>query len=195
MINDIEIVKVISACLRKYRPAYVIFDPVMVSTSGHKLIEDDAIAALTDDLMPLTSLITPNLREAEVLTDHPINNVEEMKSAALELLKFGCKAVLLKGGHLEGGLMCDVLQIAGESTPHLFTSTKIESPNTHGTGCTLSSAIATFLALGYVMPQAVERAKRYVTHGIEAGKDIRIGEGHGPLNHFYHPVPMNIKEE
>lgn len=167
----------------------------MVSTSGHKLIEDDAIAALTDDLMPLTSLITPNLREAEVLTDHPINNVEEMKSAALELLKFGCKAVLLKGGHLEGGLMCDVLQIAGESTPHLFTSTKIESPNTHGTGCTLSSAIATFLALGYVMPQAVERAKRYVTHGIEAGKDIRIGEGHGPLNHFYHPVPMNIKEE
>ena len=124
MINDIEIVKVISACLHKYRPAYVIFDPVMVSTSGHKLIEDDAIAALTDDLMPLTSLITPNLREAEVLTDHPINNVEEMKSAALELLKFGCKAVLLKGGHLEGGLMCDVLQIAGESTPHLFTSTK-----------------------------------------------------------------------
>lgn len=195
MINDIEIVKVISACLHKYRPAYVIFDPVMVSTSGHKLIEDDAIAALTDDLMPLTSLITPNLREAEVLTDHPINNVEEMKSAALELLKFGCKAVLLKGGHLEGGLMCDVLQIAGESTPHLFTSTKIESPNTHGTGCTLSSAIATFLALGYVMPQAVECAKRYVTHGIEAGKDIRIGEGHGPLNHFYHPVPMNIKEE
>ena len=153
MINDIEIVKVISACLHKYRPAYVIFDPVMVSTSGHKLIEDDAIAALTDDLMPLTSLITPNLREAEVL------------------------------------------QIAGESTPHLFTSTKIESPNTHGTGCTLSSAIATFLALGYVMPQAVECAKRYVTHGIEAGKDIRIGEGHGPLNHFYHPVPMNIKEE
>ena len=195
MINDIEIVKVISACLHKYRPAYVIFDPVMVSTSGHKLIEDDAIAALTDDLMPLTSLITPNLREAEVLTGHPINNVEEMKSAALELLKFGCKAVLLKGGHLEGGLMCDVLQIAGESTPHLFTSTKIESPNTHGTGCTLSSAIATFLALGYVMPQAVECAKRYVTHGIEAGKDIRIGEGHGPLNHFYHPVPMNIKEE
>ena len=195
MLSSSEIMYHVASKLRQYQARHIVLDPVMVSTSGHKLIEDDAIAALTDDLMPLTSLITPNLREAEVLTDHPINNVEEMKSAALELLKFGCKAVLLKGGHLEGGLMCDVLQIAGESTPHLFTSTKIESPNTHGTGCTLSSAIATFLALGYVMPQAVERAKRYVTHGIEAGKDIRIGEGHGPLNHFYHPVPMNIKEE
>ena len=195
MLSSSEIMRHVASKLRQYQARHIVLDPVMVSTSGHKLIEDDAIAALTDDLMPLTSLITPNLREAEVLTDHPINNVEEMKSAALELLKFGCKAVLLKGGHLEGGLMCDVLQIAGESTPHLFTSTKIESPNTHGTGCTLSSAIATFLALGYVMPQAVERAKRYVTHGIEAGKDIRIGEGHGPLNHFYHPVPMNIKEE
>ena len=169
MINDIEIVKVISACLRKYRPAHVVFDPVMVSTSGHKLIEDDAIAALADELMPLSSLITPNLREAEVLTAHPINNVEEMKSAALELLKFGSKAVLLKGGHLEGGLMCDVLQIAGENAPHL--------------------------ALGDEMPQAVERAKQYVTLGIEAGKDVRTGEGHGPLNHFYQPVSMNIKEE
>ena len=195
MINDIEIVKVISACLRKYRPAHVVFDPVMVSTSGHKLIEDDAIAALANELMPLSSLITPNLREAEVLTAHPINNVEEMKSAALELLKFGSKAVLLKGGHLEGGLMCDVLQIAGENAPHLFTSAKIESRNTHGTGCTLSSAIATYLALGDEMPQAVERAKQYVTLGIEAGKDVRTGEGHGPLNHFYQPVSMNIKEE
>lgn len=195
MINDIEIVKVIAACLRKYQPAHVVFDPVMVSTSGHKLIEDDAIETLTGLLMPLSSVITPNLREAEVLTGQSINNVEKMKSAAIKLLKYGCGAVLLKGGHLEGGLMCDVLQITGESTPHLFTSTKIESKNTHGTGCTLSSAIATFLALGYTMPQAVEHAKCYVTGGIEAGKDIHIGEGHGPLNHFYQPVPMNIKEE
>lgn len=195
MINDIEIVKVISACLRKYAPRHVVFDPVMVSTSGHRLIDADAISALTQELMPLSTLITPNLSEAEVLTGHPVRGVDEMKSAAIELLDFGCKAVLLKGGHLEGGKMCDVLQIAGESKPHLFTSDKIESKNTHGTGCTLSSAITTFLALGHSLPQAVERAKEYVTQGIKAGKDIHIGEGHGPLNHFYAPVPMNIKEE
>lgn len=195
MINDVEIVKVIADCLRRYRPRFVVFDPVMVSTSGHKLIEDSAISALTRELMPLSSLITPNLKEAEVLTGYPINKVEEMRAAAPELLKFGCEAVLLKGGHLEGGKMCDVLQIAGEEEPHLFVSDKIESKNTHGTGCTLSSAIATFLALGYDMPQAVERAKAYVTGGINAGKDVHIGEGNGPLNHFYEPVPMNIREE
>lgn len=195
MINDVEIVKVIASCLRKYQPRFVVFDPVMVSTSGHKLIEDDAISALTRELMPLSSLITPNLSEAEVLTGHPINKVEEMKAAAPELLKFGCGAVLLKGGHLEGGKMCDVLQIAGENEPYLFVSDKIESKNTHGTGCTLSSAITTFLALGYEMPQAVERAKAYVTGGINAGKDVHIGEGHGPLNHFYAPVPMKVREE
>lgn len=195
MINDVEIVKVIADCLRRYRPRFVVFDPVMVSTSGHKLIEDSAISALTRELMPLSSLITPNLKEAEVLTGHLINKVEEMRAAAPELLKFGCEAVLLKGGHLEGGKMCDVLQMAGEDEPHLFVSDKIESKNTHGTGCTLSSAIATFLALGYDMPQAVERAKAYVTGGINAGKDVHIGEGNGPLNHFYEPVPMNIREE
>lgn len=194
MINEVEIVKVIASCLRRYQPRFVVFDPVMVSTSGHKLIEDDAISALTRNLMPLSDLITPNLSEAEVLTGHPINNVEEMKTAAQELLKFGCGAVLLKGGHLEGGKMCDVLQMAGEDGPRLFTSDKIESKNTHGTGCTLSSAIATLLALGYDMPQAVERAKAYVTGGINAGKEVHIGEGHGPLNHFYAPVPMKIKE-
>ncbi len=192
MINDVEIVKVIASCLRKYQPHFVVFDPVMISTSGHRLIEEDAINALTQELMPLSSLITPNLSEAEVLTGHRMDNVEKMKIAAPELLKYGCGAALLKGGHLEGGKMCDVLQIAGEEKPHLFVSDKIESKNTHGTGCTLSSAIATFLALGYDMPQAVEHAKAYVTGGIHAGKDIHIGEGHGPLNHFYAPVPMKI---
>ncbi len=195
MINDVAIARIIAECLRKYRPKHAVFDPVMVSTSGHRLIEEEAIGVLTRELIPLTHLITPNLREAEVLTGHPINKVEEMKAATRELLKLGCRAVLLKGGHLEGGQMCDVLQTADEEVPYLFTSDKIESRNTHGTGCTLSSSIATFLALGYSLPDAVERAKAYVTGGIEAGKDVHIGEGHGPLNHFYSPVPMNIWEE
>ena len=173
--------------------------PVYVRGQIEAVMEDirpDAVKiGMINDVeivMPLASLITPNLSEAEVLTEHRIGYVDEMKAAASELLKFGCGSVLLKGGHLEGDKMCDVLQIVGEDKPHLFISDKIESKNTHGTGCTLSSAIATFLALGYDMPQAVEHAKAYVTKGIHAGKDVHIGEGHGPLNHFYAPVPMKI---
>lgn len=195
MINDIEIVNVIATCLRKYKPQYVVFDPVMVSTSGHRLIEENAIESLTKELIPLSTIITPNLNEAEILAGYPITDIEEMKRAAKDLLKYNSQAILLKGGHLEGEKMCDVLQIAGVKTPYLFISDKINSPNTHGTGCTLSSSIATFLALGYDLPNAVNKAKRYVTGGIEAGRDIHIGQGHGPLNHFYSPVPMNIREE
>lgn len=108
------------------------------------------------------------------------------------MLELGCKGVLIKGGHLDGGQMCDVLQTADENAPHLFTAPKVESRNTHGTGCTLSSAIATYLALGESVASAVEKAKQYVYLGIESGKDVCIGHGHGPLNHFYSPVPMHI---
>lgn len=118
-----------------------------------------------------------------------------MKTASRELLNYGCRAVLVKGGHLEDGNMCDVLQLKDESEPHLFMAQKVESHNTHGTGCTLSSAIATFLALGNSMPEAVKQAKEYVYQGILSGKDVHIGEGHGPLNHFHSPVPMHISDE
>ena len=180
MINDAEIVKVIAESILKYHPEYVVFDPVMVSTSGCKLMEDEAIEAITTRLIPLASLITPNLSEAEILAGQKIRDVEDMKHQAQEMLKLGCKGVLIKGGHLDGGLMCDVLQTA------------TEEGNTHGTGCTLSSAIATFLALGEPMPVAVEKAKQYVYKGIESGKDVCIGGGHGPLNHFHSPVAMHI---
>ena len=122
--------------------------------------------------------------------------VPELRNATLdqakEMLKLGCKGVLIKGGHLDGGLMCDVLQTATEEAPHLFTAPKVNSRNTHGTGCTLSSAIATFLALGEPMSVAVKKAKQYVYKGIESGKDVCIGGGHGPLNHFHSPVAMHI---
>lgn len=192
MINDTEIVEVIAESLLKYRPRFVVFDPVMVSTSGCKLMEDEAIEAITTRLIPLATLITPNLSEAEILAGQKINTVEDMQRQAKKMLGLGCKGVLLKGGHLEGGQMCDVLQTAGEDSPHLFTAPKVESRNTHGTGCTLSSAIATYLALGETVTSAVEKAKQYVYKGIESGKDVCIGHGHGPLNHFYSPVPMHI---
>lgn len=194
MINDIAIVKVIAECLRKYKPAHVVFDPVMVSTSGSKLIEDDAIEVLTKELMPLTDIITPNLDEAEVLTGKKITNLKEMKEAALTLLSFGSKAVLVKGGHLAGENMYDVLQLASQIEPIVFTGKYIESKNVHGTGCTLSSSIATFLALGEEMPGAVSKAKEYIAGAIEAGKDISIGHGNGPLCHSYAPAKMQILE-
>lgn len=193
MINDVEIVKVIADSLRKYRPQWVVFDPVMVSTSGCKLIEDTAIEVLKTELMPLSTLITPNLREAEVLLNKKIDTLDEIREAAATLLCFGSKAVLLKGGHLSGNDMTDVLQFADKKNPVLYKGIKTESCNTHGTGCTLSSAIATLLAHGYTMEKAVEDAKKYVANGIFYGKDVHIGEGHGPLNHFFSPVPMKIK--
>lgn len=192
MINDTEIVEVIAGSLQKYRPRFVVFDPVMVSTSGCKLMEDEAIEAITTRLIPLATLITPNLSEAEILAGQKINTVEDMQRQAKKMLELGCKGVLIKGGHLDGGQMCDVLQTADDDAPHLFTTPKVESRNTHGTGCTLSSAIATYLALGEPVASAVEKAKQYVYLGIESGKDVCIGHGHGPLNHFYSPVPMHI---
>ena len=195
MINDVKIVEVIADAIQKFRPRFVVFDPVMVSTSGCKLIEDDAITALTTRLMPLATLITPNLSEAQVLTGITVNDRQSMQAAAQELLKLGSQAVLVKGGHLEGGRMYDLLQVRNESDPHLFAADKVNSSNTHGTGCTLSSAIATYLALGNPLVTAVEKAKQYVWQGILTGKDVHIGEGHGPLNHFHSPQAMHIFTE
>lgn len=194
MINDTQIIEVIAESIRKYKPQYVVLDPVMVSTSGCKLIEDEAIEALMNELIPLATLITPNLREAEVLTGKTIRTTEDMKQAASRLLDYHCQAVLIKGGHLEEGDMCDILSIRSHNEPLLFNAPKVESHNTHGTGCTLSSAIATYLALGHPMEEAVKQAKEYVYQGILSGKDIHIGEGHGPLNHFHSPKPMHILE-
>lgn len=194
MINDVEIVKAIAEAIRCYRPEFVVLDPVMVSTSGCKLIEDSAIEALTSLLMPLATIITPNLSEAEVLVGRPVSNVQAMEEAAEDLLKLGCSAVLVKGGHLADGGMCDVLRLNNETIAHQFTAQKVESHNTHGTGCTLSSAIATYLALGEPIVEAVHKAKDYVFRGILSGCDVHIGEGHGPLNHFYAPVAMHTFE-
>ena len=195
MIHTAETARIIVTSLKIFHPKFIVFDPVMISTSGYKLIEDSAIEAITREIMPILTLITPNLYEAEALTGIEINSVKSMQLAAHELLKYGSKAVLIKGGHLQSETMYDLLQIKGEQEPHIFKAPHIESNNTHGTGCTLSSAITTFLALGYPLTKAVEKAKSYVYKSIESGKDIRIGNGHGPLNHFHSPVAMHIFTE
>ena len=195
MLNDVEIVRAIASSIKTYRPKFVVFDPVMVSTSGCKLIEDKAIEAIKNELIPLSTIITPTLKEAIVLTGDNISHAGSMIEAGRKILNYGCHSVLVKGGHLDGDDMCDVLCINGDSNPYTFTARKIDSHNTHGTGCTLSSAIATNLALGYTLQEAVNRAKEYVYKGILTGKDIHIGNGHGPLNHFHTPVPMHIFAE
>lgn len=192
MVSDPGTVRTIARSLRKFHPRHVIFDPVMVSTSGCKLMDDEAISVIVKELMPLSSLITPNLSEARVLTGKDISTVDAMEAVAGELLQWGSGGVLIKGGHLEGNQMCDVMKLRDNAQVYRFDAPKIKSKNTHGTGCTLSSAIATFCALGLPLAEAVGKAKEYVYKGIEAGKDIHIGEGHGPLNHFYEPVPMHV---
>ncbi len=195
MITDAAIIHCIASSLHLFKPQHVILDPVMVSSSGRRLMEDTAIEALIHELIPETTLITPNLSEAEVLTKHPVTNLDEMKAAAKEILAYGCKAVLVKGGHLQGTEMTDVLQLYNRESAILFSAAQITSKNTHGTGCTLSSAIATHLALGEPMDKAVEKAKDYLSMSLYAGKDIHIGEGHGPLNHFHNPESMHIFSE
>lgn len=183
MINDIQIVHVISDCLRKYSPEYIVYDPVMVSTSGRKLMTDEAIEAIKKELLPLVTLITPNLDEATVLTGMSVHNIQDMQEAGRKLTNEYQINVLIKGGHLEGDKMCDLLHTS-ESIYHIYEEKKIETTNLHGTGCTLSSAIATYLAKGYPMREAIQRAKVYITQAIIAGKDLNVGHGNGPLWHF-----------
>lgn len=184
MVCDKDIALTIAQCIRKYRPKWVVYDPVMVSTSGHKLMTDDTIEVIKQELIPLATLITPNLHEARILSGLDLKHEGEMGNCADILGKMcGC-SVLIKGGHLEDGEMCDVLYDADEQRCFHYRAPKIESPNLHGTGCTLSSAIATKLSQGHSLKEAIALAKDYVTKAIDAAKDMHIGHGHGPLWHF-----------
>lgn len=193
MLHSRAIIETVADKLKQYAPRFIVVDPVMISTSGHKLLEDDAIACIVDELFPIATVVTPNIDEAEYLSGMKIENETDMQQAAERLLKMGCRAVLMKGGHLETDCMTDLLFIAGE-TPYRLTSPRIESVNNHGTGCTLSSAIASYLALGNDLPHAVAAAKQYISEGLAHGAGIKIGHGHGALNHFFAPQPLHIIE-
>jgi hydroxymethylpyrimidine/phosphomethylpyrimidine kinase len=189
MIHATEQTITIANVLKGYPDVSVIFDPVMVSSSGYKLMEDSTINILKNELFPLAALVTPNLDEAMLITDMDISTVEDMEVAAACFLKLGCNAVLIKGGHLKGVNLCDVY-LDKNGLKHKFESDFINSNNTHGTGCTLSSAIAAYMALGNDMLASIEKAKSYVHQAIEYGKDVKTGSGHGPLNHFFDPQKM-----
>ena len=193
MLHSPEIVRVVAQALRSHRVRHVVLDPVMVATSGDRLIAPETVAVLVRELFPLACVVTPNLDEATLLLGRPIETVGQLDDAARDLLALGAPAVLLKGGHLAGDTVVDLLAVAGQPPAEWqrLQSARIASRNVHGTGCTLSSAIAAQLALGHDLPQAVTLARSYILQAIATGADVRTGAGHGPLNHGHAPVPMH----
>lgn len=189
MLPDRKSVEIVAKAIHKYAPSNIVFDPVMISTSGRKLMDDSAIDTLVHELLSRITLITPNTDEAAFLSGYPIRAAQDMEQAAQKLFTMGCRAVLIKGGHLPGAEKTDILFVPGR-TPLRLTASSIDSSNTHGTGCTLSSAIAAELALGKELSVAVQLAKEYITSSLYAGKDVTTGHGHGPLNHFFSPLPL-----
>ncbi|QKV52859.1 bifunctional hydroxymethylpyrimidine kinase/phosphomethylpyrimidine kinase [Comamonas antarctica] len=191
MLATPETVRVVADAIRAYKLPHVVLDPVMVATSGDRLIAPETADALKSELFPLVELITPNLDEGGWLLGRPIDGLTALESAARELLALGAPAVLLKGGHLPGDWVVDQL-VDGSGLSQRFESARILTHNGHGTGCTLSSAIAAELATGAPLAEAVARARSYILGAIAAGAHVRTGAGHGPLNHGYAPVAQKI---
>lgn len=192
MLHSPDVVEVVAWAIDHYGLKQVVLDPVMVATSGDRLIAEETVSVLVRELFPRVQLITPNLDEASLLLQHPLTAVDQLHNAAQALLDMGAKAVLLKGGHLPGDVLCDVLQTPGNDAV-VFEATRIHSRNVHGTGCSLSSAIAAHLALGQSMSDAVAAARAFIRRAIADGADVKTGEGHGPLNHGFAPVLMHLK--
>ncbi|HSK97270.1 MAG TPA: bifunctional hydroxymethylpyrimidine kinase/phosphomethylpyrimidine kinase [Euzebyales bacterium] len=186
MLHSAEVIATVADRLRHHRVEQVVVDPVMVATSGDRLLHDDAVAALTSDLLPLATVITPNAPEAAVLLGREaITSLDELEDAGRALARTGPGAVLVKGGHLSGGRSVDVLYLADDDVAHRLDAPRIDTPNTHGTGCTLSSAICAHLARGHTVRESVELAKAYMTEAIRAGAGYELGRGHGPVHHFH----------
>ncbi len=192
MLHSPDVVEVVAWAIDHYGLKQVVLDPVMVATSGDRLIAQETVAVLVSELFPRVQLVTPNLDEASLLLQKNLSQIDELQPAGLELLAMGAKAVLLKGGHLQGDVLCDVLHQSGTDA-RVFQSTRTHSRNVHGTGCSLSSAIAAYLALGHDMHTAVEQARAFIRQAIASGAAVKTGEGHGPLNHGFAPLVMHVK--
>ena len=193
MVHTAEVVEVIVNTLQQYREVPVVFDPVMVSTSGQRLLEDSTVETVVKKLFPLAGVVTPNLDEAAVLTGMPIHTVDDMRVAGKKIMAMGPRSVLLKGGHLDATQLTS-LYFTKDGEIQEFSFEKIDTPNTRGTGCALSSAMASYIARGSSLPDAVAQAQEYVHQAILNGKDVQMGKGNGPLNHFFDPQKLIINE-
>jgi hydroxymethylpyrimidine/phosphomethylpyrimidine kinase len=193
MLHSPEIVRTVAQAIEHHALKNVVFDPVMVATSGAVLIDNEAVDVLVRELFPCVAVITPNLDEAGLLVGRKLTSAEDMAFAAQDLIGKGARSVLIKGGHLPGETVIDLLMTqSGEKT--WMQAPRIQSPNTHGTGCTLSSAIAAHLALGATLLDAVQLARDYVRGALQAGAEVQTGQGSGPLNHGFAPVAMHLKQ-
>ena len=201
MLHSRDVVHLVADCLSHFRPKHVVLDPVMIATSGDVLVQPSAIKALVERLFPLASLITPNLDEAAHLLGRSLKTIADMETAGQDLITMGAQAVLIKGGHLPPNAHADIVDLLVErsaadplhassqsaSIVHRFEKSRILTQNTHGTGCSLSSAIATHLAHGESLPQAVRLAQDYVHQGLLQAQSMQLGSGAGPINHFFQP--------
>jgi len=185
MLHSAEVVEVVADKIRQYGIKNVVLDPVMVSTSGHRLIEESAVAVIKERLMPLARVLTPNVPEAEILIGKKIAGECDFKEVAKELASSYNVSVLLKAGHLTGETLTDYFYNVEDGSLTLLPSKRVETKNTHGTGCTLSSAFAAALAKGEELTTAAQSAKRYIQQAIISGAEYEIGKGHGPVDHFF----------
>ena len=199
MLSNTAIVEAVAKALHDYRPFFIILDPVIVSSTGHRLLSIEAQETIKEKLIPIADLLTPNIPEMKALTDSSLLSLEEKKEAAQQLFNLGAKAILLKGGHEEGEIKKDYLFFNGLKAKDKslksaseYASETVVTKNTHGTGCTLSSAIAAFIARGLSLEDAISEAKNYVTEAIRAGADVKIGKGIGPVNHAFNPQKMIV---
>lgn len=185
MLHSSEVIDAVAHALTDYKGGNIVLDPVMVSTSGHRLIEESAVERLCKCLIPKARVITPNVPEAEILLEHDINSQAELREAALELGEKFHVSVLMKAGHMKDEMLVDIFYNAETGGMLELPSPRIETKNTHGTGCTLSSALASYIAQGLSLDDAVRAAKEYIAKAIAAGADVEIGRGHGPVDHFF----------
>lgn len=194
MLHSTKVVNLVAEMIEKYGIRNVVLDPVMVSTSGHKLIEDDAIESIKNRLIPLSRVITPNIPEAEILSGCKISSDQDFEQIAKKLSFNKSVSVLLKAGHLDNDCLVDYFYNIEDNTITLLPSKRVKTRNTHGTGCTLSSAFASALASGEDLTLAAKSAKKYIEQAIVSGAEYEIGHGHGPVNHGFNPLKMLTNE-
>ena len=185
MLFSAEIIEVVARQLKKHDAKNIVLDPVMIAQSGDSLITDEAVSALKDHLLPMATIVKPNIPEASKLLGRKFAASMDLESAAREIATCGCQSVLVTGGHAKTPESNDVLYINPEDRLVLFREQRVATNNNHGTGCTLSSAIAGFLAKNYSIEDSVREAKAYITKALQVGADYRLGHGHGPVHHFH----------
>ena len=185
MLHQAAIIEVVACALERYQPLHIVFDPVMVAKNGCALIDPDTIELLKNRLLPLCTVLTPNIPEAEKLAGRSIVSTTDMEEVAVSIGQQFDVNVLLKGGHFQGDQSSDVLYDKNQASLHWFHASRVHTKNTHGTGCSLSSAIASYLSQDLTLIDAISKAKHYLTQAILSGSSWSVGQGCGPVDHFY----------